>query len=221
MLPESYERILAALEAKPTARPLTWRARCPCHEDRHPSLTAWVGHTGCLLARCWSDQGCTWPALVEALGTERKDWFPPSERPLRRQPMPIVATYDYRDAGGLLLYQAVRLAPKGFFLRRPARVDDPPATVVNGWARNLEGIERVPYRLPDLFARPDHPVLIVEGEADVESLRSLGLLATTNAGGAGNWGLGLGAYLSGRRCAIIPDNDEPGIRHACALRSEE
>src|SRR5262245_52582651 len=148
LLPESYERILAALHAKPTPRALTWRARCPLHEDRHPSLMAWVGHTGCLLARCWSNRHCTWPAIVEATGTLQTDWFPPDQRRggespappheepprrLRAWAMPIIATYDYRDEGGLLLYQTVRLAPKGFFSRRPARVDDPPGAVINGW----------------------------------------------------------------------------------------
>lgn len=31
----------------------------------------------------------------------------------------IVAVYDYRDAGGELLYQVVRYAPKAFRQRRP------------------------------------------------------------------------------------------------------
>ena len=47
---------------------------------------------------------------------------------------------------------------------------------------------RVLYRLPDLLnAPPERPVFVVEGEKDVETLASLGLIATTNAMGAGKW----------------------------------
>jgi Protein of unknown function (DUF3987) len=123
----------------------------------------------------------------------------------------IVATYDYTDEGGNLLYQALRLEPgddgasKTFRQRRP-----------NGrgtWIYDLKGVRRVLYRLPELLKYDDRAVFIVEGERDVETLRKLGLVATTNAMGAGKWHNEYADYLKGRQVIILPDNDEPGRNH--------
>ena len=71
----------------------------------------------------------------------------------------IVATYDYRDEDGNLLYQTVRFKPKDFRQRRR-----------NGrgrWEWNLQGIRPVLYRLPELIATPhDQLVLVCAGEKD-------------------------------------------------------
>src|SRR5436189_130430 len=53
----------------------------------------------------------------------------------------IVATYDYTDERGTLLYQNVRYEPKDFRMRRPDGT---------GWTWNVKGVRRVLYRLPDL-----------------------------------------------------------------------
>ena len=57
-----------------------------------------------------------------------------------------------------------------------------------------------------------HAVFIVEGEKDVERLRSLGIPATTNAGGAGKWRAELTKIFAGADVVIIPDND-PQTKH--------
>jgi len=73
---------------------------------------------------------------------------------------------------------------------------------------------QLPYRLPELLAAEDLAVLIVEGEKDADNLTQLGFVATTNAGGAGNWQPELKQYFRGRDTFILPDNDEAGERHA-------
>ncbi|MGZ8408133.1 MAG: hypothetical protein ACXWVJ_08920 [Caulobacteraceae bacterium] len=89
-----------------------------------------------------------------------------------RQRGPIVATYDYHDEAGKLLFQACRTDPKDFFQRRP--------NGRGGWINNLDGVRRVPYRLPEMLARPEGaPVYVVEGEKDANRLTKLGLCATT------------------------------------------
>jgi putative DNA primase/helicase len=211
-----YHDILARLDGLrpgPTGR--TWYARCPVHEDRHPSLFLWVSKKdGALMARCQASYSCKWSAIVAALGTQPRDWFPPRDDSMRETTRPkIVATYDYRDEHGGLAYQVVRFEPKSFRQRRPALPTDRPETVHNGWVWNVEGIPRVLYRLSELLAN-DSPVLVVEGEKDVEALRNLGFTATTNAGGSGAWQLDLACWLADRRVAVIPDNDEQGLRWA-------
>jgi putative DNA primase/helicase len=176
-----------------------WAALCPAHEDSRHSLSVGDGEGGRLLLHCHA--GCTYEAIRDAAGIENG-----GGQALRR----VVAEYDYRDEHKSLLYQAVRFDPKGFSQRRPDGA--------GGWAYKLNGARRVPYRLPELLAAdPSQPVFIVEGEKDADRLASLGLVATTNAGGAGKWRDEFSEFLRGRSVVIIPDNDEPGHEHAAKV----
>ncbi len=188
-----------------------WYACCPAHDDRHPSLILWVSRRGDLLAKCMA-KGCRFKQIVEAAGTEAKDWWgdrpeTPRRRMVEQVKPRLIAAYDYRDEKGALRYQVCRFHPKDFRQRRPG--PNP-----GNWIWNLEGVEPLPYQLPELLAKKDQPVLIPEGEKDVETLRSLGFVATCNSGGAGKWHPSLGRWLRGRRCVILPDNDDPGQLHA-------
>jgi DNA primase len=60
----------------------------------------------------------------------------------------------------------------------------------------------------------DQTVWVVEGERDANTLREHELIATTNAGGAEKWKNEYNEALRGRPVVILPDNDEPGRRHA-------
>ena len=61
-------------------------------------------------------------------------------------------------------------------------------------------------------------MFVVEGERDVESLRSWGFVATTNAGGANApWLSGFSETLRGRECIIVPDADAPGRQRALRI----
>ena len=121
----------------------------------------------------------------------------------------IVAIYDYRGEHGRLLFQVVRKPGKKFVQRRPD-----PATP-GRWLWNLGNVGRVLSRLPELNAAdPALPVLIPEGEKDADRLRSLGLIATCNPGGAGKWRAAYSEALRGRDVVLLPDNDEAGRKHA-------
>jgi hypothetical protein len=120
----------------------------------------------------------------------------------------ITNTYDYCNEHMELLFQAIRYEPKGFSQRRPN---------TNGWTWNLEGVRRIPYRLPELIeaitAKRD--VVIVEGEKDVEALRGLDITATTCPGGAGKWRDDYNQHFKDASVVIVGDNDEPGRNHTC------
>ena len=67
-----------------------------------------------------------------------------------------------------------------------------------------------------LAAYPKTPLLIVEGEKDVLTAAGFGLLATTNADGAGKWRVEDTRKLielGVRKVVVCPDNDGPGIEH--------
>lgn len=189
-----------------------WMAQCPVHHDKHASLCVSNGGDKTLL----HDQaGCSTESIVSTMGLKMSDLF---NEPKTNGQRHIVATYDYRDEDGALLYQCVRYEPKDFRQRRPDGN--------GGWIWNIKGVRRVLYRLPELLASdPDETVWIVEGEKDVESLRALGLIATCNVFGAskanhnggGKWRSEYNEYFRGRRVVIIPDNDESGQKHACNI----
>jgi putative DNA primase/helicase len=115
----------------------------------------------------------------------------------------IVATYDYQDADGTLLYQVVRLDPKSFRHRKPDGRGD------WIWQGNKQ---RVPYRLPDLLKYPDGTVFVCEGEKDADRVAGLEHCATTVA--SGEWTDDCVKALAGRDVLILEDNDDAGRKKA-------
>lgn len=175
---------------------------CPVHTDNDPSFNVTIKN-GTVLLHCQAT--CSQEDVISAL-RERDLWPKEIKRPSRT----IIATYDYLDPHGNLLYQSVRYAPKDFSQRRPDGH--------GGWLWNLEGVQRVLFRLPDLLAaNPTRLRFIVEGEKDVETLRSHGLVATSNVGGAGKWRPEYSEWFHDRDVVLIPDNDEPGRKHMLAV----
>lgn len=177
----------------------TGLTHCPTHDDAKPSLSVGV-KGGKAMVFCFTGC-CTQEAVLDAL-RERGLW-PTSKGNGRR----IVATYAYHDAAGHLLYETVRYQPKDFRQRQPDGN--------GGWTWNLDGVDRVLYGLPGLLAAAREKIIyIVEGEADCDRLASLGLIASTNVGGAGKWKDEYSECLRGRNVAILPDNDDAGHHHA-------
>ena len=71
-----------------------------------------------------------------------------------------------------------------------------------------------------MAAPPGSRSYLVEGEKDADNLLRLGLVATTNPGGAaklgsyGKWRSEFSSYLAGFDIIILPDNDDAGREHA-------
>jgi len=169
-----------------------WMAKCPAHDDNNPSLSI-RDADGKVLLHCHA--GCRQRDVIEAL--KARGLWP--ERPANRR-REIVATYDYDDEAGHVLYQVVRTQPKSFFQRR--------SDGHGGWIYR-KNKRQVLYHLREVIEAPI--VFVVEGEKDVETLRSQGFVATTNAGGAeAPWLPEFTAALAGREVILIPDNDRPG-----------
>jgi hypothetical protein len=123
--------------------------------------------------------------------------------------------YIYKDAHGKLYMRVKRTDAKTF-----------PTSYwhngrwMNGWPATV-----IPYRLPELVAAPaSEPVWICEGEKDCDNVAALGLIATTNPGGAGKWQPELTQWFAGKQLVyLLEDNDDAGRKHtakvAAALRS--
>lgn len=183
-----------------------WVTKCPWHQDGHPSLRVnqdkrvWKCHPcdigGSVIDFVMLKEGCDFKeAMVKLTGKvaaakniERKE----------------VCTYDYCDENGKLLYQKVRFEPKTF--RQRCKNSD------GEWVWAIDGVRRVLYRLQEVISSQD--LFIVEGEKDANSLASIGFTATTNTEGSSQWLDSYSEFLKGKNVVVIPDNDDPGRRHA-------
>jgi len=194
---------LKRLQGVKQTGPNQWEALCPAHNDHDPSLQVSTGDDGRILLKCMAGHGCTAEQIVAAMGLKMGDLFPPREQGNGKRR--IVATYDYTDGEDRMLFQVVRFDPKDFRQRRP----DPDHP--GGWLWNLNGTERVLYRLPRILDAHEEQkaVFVAEGEKDVAALEKLGLTATCNPGGAGKWQASFTETLAGLPGVIIVAHKDP------------
>ena len=186
------------------------KARCPAHDDHDPSLEATLGNNGGVVVKCFA--GCSFEDITDALGLPKGALSPTRE--IRGGKPNIVATYDYTDEAGKLLFQVCRLDPKDFLQRKP--------NGNGGWTWKVSGIRQVPFHLPELLAavKAGRPVYIAEGEKDVLALEAAGFVATCNAGGALKWRRDFAPFFNGAEVVIIADKDTPGRKHAADVAAK-
>lgn len=189
-----------------------WVAFCPAHDDQHRSLSIGEGEDGRTLLNCFA--GCTIEEITNALGISVSDLFP---NEYQREEKELVATYQYTDEQGELLFEVLRYrtadGSKEFRQRRPDGQ--------GGWIWNTRGVRKVLYQLKYIqeAIKDGEAIIIVEGEKDADRLfiESNGnWIATTAPGGASaKWLPEYTEQLRGaKEVIIIPDNDEPGRKHA-------
>jgi P4 family phage/plasmid primase-like protien len=188
-----------------------WKARCPAHDDKNPSLSISESADGKILIHCHA--GCTPDAVCAALGVKLSDLCGGNEHAANKRngsPGRIVATYPYHDKAGKVLLEVARYDPKDFRQRRPD------ATAPDGWTWNTKGIKKVLFRLPETLAAiaSGEFIFVCEGEKDVLAMVQRGFSATTNPGGAGKWQDGYTETLRGADVVIVADKDKAGHDHA-------
>lgn len=205
----SLDHVLSKLQNVKKLGNGEYSAQCPAHDDKKNSLAIRPTNDRILL---YCHAHCSFESVKQAAGLNLEDLHlngKGNQANGHKSKSRLVAMYDYKDSSGKLLYQSIRYEPKDFKQRQP-----------NGkggwiWSVTKPPVTHVPYRLPELLAADlTAPVFGVEGEKDVDRLIELGLIATTNVGGAGKWRSEYNRWLQGRHVVILPDNDEPGHKHA-------
>lgn len=185
------------------------RGPCPIHNGKRNSFSVntengrWRCHSEC------DKGGYVYELEQELTGKAFKDIKGDVDKIIGIEDQPkdkgngkIVATYDYCDADGKMVYQVVRWEPKNFTQRQPDGK--------GGWVWNLKGLDRLLYRLPDVLHRSSGPVYLLEGEKDVDAARAAwDINATCNSGGAGKMTAAMAKSIAGRDVVIIRDQDEP------------
>lgn len=205
----TFEAILSRLQGVRHRGPHEAQALCPAHEDKRQSLSITSAEDGRILIHCHA--GCELDDVLASAELTKQDLFPAKTRAPDGE-----TVYPYVDEKGDLLFQVLRKFGKKFSQRRPDGM--------RGWTYKLDGVRRVPYRLPEILgAEPSRTVFVVEGEKDADNLRNLGEIATTNPGGTGSGRLwetpAFREPLRGRAIVILPDKDEPGRKHAARVAS--
>lgn len=75
------DKVLNRLDKVKSAGTDKWKACCPAHDDKHPSLAISETSEGVVLLKCWA--GCTTKEIVSAIGLELRDLFPGEKQPRR------------------------------------------------------------------------------------------------------------------------------------------
>jgi hypothetical protein len=193
-------------------------ARCPAHDDRHPTLAIDAGAEGRILIRCFA--GCPTADIVHALGLEMSDLFVSRAEPHVKAsrngtgPRPardVRATFEFvcRNRAGEA--QAIHVRReyadgKDYSWKLP----DGRSGLAGRPTSDLPlyAIERLP---ADLGAR----IVVTEGEKAAESLLARGIPAVATVTGAGNPipTAAVLADLAERHVVLWADADEPGRQH--------
>ncbi len=178
-----------------------YMALCPCHDDRHPSLSIALGEKGVVL-KCYA--GCDTRDVIHAAGIHSAQLFydhDPLQTLMDEHPnMTVVARYQYPNGA-----EKLRYADKHFAWRQPDGK--------GGWHWNRRGLA------PCLYTRGDMKgvVYVVEGEKDADNLHALtqdSVVSGEDGAGPGKWKREYTAALAGKCVCVLPDNDPVGLDYA-------
>jgi putative DNA primase/helicase len=191
------------------------RGPCPVHAGRRPSFAVnpqtgeWMCHSEC-------NRGGSLIQLEMKLSNlrireARDSVFQIIGRALPAQPKrKVTGTYTYENENGQPQYRVLRIeSSQGKTFVQEHRNGD------GNWVKGLGGVQRVPYRLPEIMKA--QCVVVVEGEQKAELLRAWNYVGTCNSGGSGKWLPEFSGYFKNREVVILPDNDDAGRRHALAV----
>lgn len=206
------DKILKVASKVRKIAPNEYMISSPLRPDTNPSVHVTVREDDSLLI--YDHGGGDTKSTLSAWGLLMSDLYPPGDNGNWPKPdSEKITAYDYVGKNGDIKYQVLRIlsadGSKTFRQRRPNNQ--------GGWIYNTRGIQPVPYRLPQLVDGliRGEMIYVVEGEKDADTLSNLGLVATTNHGGAKKWKEEHSLhFIPGSKVSIIADNDEVGRQHA-------
>ena len=220
-----------------------WMAPCPAHAHDSPSLHLQDGRKG-LLWHCHA--GCSQSDVLEALASflgtgERVERKAPREKiraavedkfelhmPTEEQTASVTldsfyhfklglpsCVWSYPNADGVIGLYVARYETEDGKEILPWSWQSKNGGEVELMPRNWEN-DRPLYNLPELLARPDAPVIYVEGEKAADAAKKLfpNFVATTHAGGGLSFGKTDLSPLTGRTVIIQADFDKAGQKMA-------
>lgn len=167
--------ILSRLDGVIRSNDKQYIARCPAHDDKNASLSVSVGDNGKVLMYCHA--GCSTKDICSAIGIKESDLFNDKQPQQKRTAKKIVARYDYLDIDGNLLNQKTR-----WVYENGKKTFTWSHKEGGKWVSSKSNAVSL-YNMPVL--KDNNDIYIVEGEKDVETLKSMGLAAVCGEHGAG------------------------------------
>ncbi len=177
-----------------------YEARCPAHDDKHPSLSIYINGDWVNL-HCFT--GCSEEKILSSVGLKKSDLFIGAKGV---RPMVIKEKiYKYQKADGTLAYTKKRLdyddGKKSFFFSMP------------DGTKGLKDTKHLFYNLPGIDKAKI--IYFAEGEKCADAIIEQGYTATTLDSGANSkFYKEYIKYFKDKEVIIIPDNDEPGMKYA-------
>ncbi len=203
-----------------------WMSKCPAHDDRTPSLSIDEGRNGGIVLCCHA--GCAPEAICAAIGIRTADLMPAgstSRPPARTAPSRARSFTSAQDAAtqctpaGAALAAVYEYPLDGKPFAAVARYEFPDGKTFRqlratpaGWTPGAPAGQWPLFREADL--PPAGAIYVCEGEKAALAAVSIGLPATTSAGGSKAAAKTDWTPLAGRDVVIIPDQDEPGEAYA-------
>ncbi len=191
-----------------------YKACCPAHDDKNPSLSISETENGHVLLNCFA--GCSQEAIANSLGVSAGELKPSLQskdsrklstkrnNQAKKESMKQ-AEYIYRDFDGNPLMKKIKYtdATSGKKSFEWKHMED------GQWV-DKRGGDPVLYNLNLL--KTHHEIWITEGEKDADNLIGIGFAAVSAPDGAGRgkWKPQYTEALSGKKVVVMGDNDEIG-----------
>jgi hypothetical protein len=223
--PAFLNHFLARLQKVRKSGPKGWIACCPAHDDQNPSLGVSLGQKGKILVHCHA--GCSAEEVVQALGLNITDLFPPSSLSLlsHRGLSLVEFAREKKLPWSFLVNQGVTEDPQGGLRISYYNLDGTPAlrfrirtdlVAKQGSFWNKKPGEILPYGLEHLEAvRQKGWLFLVEGETDTLTLRLHGYPALGIPGAEMVKTTMQHSYIDGiNRLYILQEPDAAGQRFA-------
>lgn len=204
------EEILPKLK-KVTKSGGQYKACCPAHDDKDPSLSI-AEKDGNILLKCHAE--CSTEEICSALGITTKDLFNDNKplNPPKKQTKQFDREHIYTDESGSIVAKKkiYRLSSGGktAFWERYEN---------NKYTNGLNGIEPPLYHLSRVVKELE-TVYITEGEKDTETVEKMGYTATTIPNK--KWLPEHKKHLTNKNVIIIRDIDESGEKQANKAAAE-
>ena len=218
----TFEEVLSHFQVKMKTGD-GYQCICPAHSDNKASLHISRGK-GKTLVHCFT--GCNTENVLAKVGLEMEDlfdeplksgdrWMNNVEKYEKRQ---IESVYEYKDLSGNYAFTRLRLSGKEF---KYGRMEG------DRFRYGLNGKRRkdIPAVYCDSFSKLKKAisdgtrVFYCEGEKDVNTLNSRGLIGVT-CGASGDWNPACAKLFEGADVVVLADNDEPGKASARAIEKD-
>lgn len=199
------------------------QAFCPCHNDKHASLTMTMGRKCTLI---YDHAGCCKEDIVQAMGMQMRDLFYDTEprspnwrayvegREQRR----IESVYNYVSINGAYAFTKIRCEGKKILYGRMENERfiyglprDTPRKSYKAIYGSLQAINKA--------IAEGKPIFIPEGEKDADTLIKQGYTAF-DYGGVNDWQSDFATLVQGADVYILADNDEAGKRVAETIQND-